>query len=195
VISGTDSSLGTKTAAFTQTYTVTDADANTVTVTEKIDGVTLRSYTATLGATNTFSVTGDTWLKLANGSHTLTVSASDGTATVTRTWTMIKSVTTAEFTLSTPRPAEAMPTKCICNVQGSWPLGSTLTVEVCNNANDASPTWEDITTKATTGQKHFFANTTKTAASWGFNIHVKLERGTAEATEICSIRSGGGNFE
>ena len=70
VISGSDANLGVKSAGFTQSYTVTDADGDSVTVTEKIDGVLLRSYNVTLGATNTFSVTGTTWLAQSNGSHT-----------------------------------------------------------------------------------------------------------------------------
>lgn len=46
VISGTDSNLGTKTAAFTQSYSVTDKDSGqTLTVTEYIDGTQKRSYT------------------------------------------------------------------------------------------------------------------------------------------------------
>ena len=74
----------------------------------------------------------------------------------------------------------------------SFPTGSTLQVWICNNGNDAEPTWEDITTKALTSQKHFFTNQTKTAASWGVKIKVKLLRGSAEGD--CYIQSVGGNF-
>lgn len=195
VISGSDGDLGTKAEAFTQTYTVTDPDAGaTVTVVEKLDGKQIRSYTATLGATNSFSITGDRWIKLLNGVHTMTVTATDQLgASVTRTWTFTKSVTSIDFTLTQPLPADAMPTKCIVNLTGSFPLGSDLTVEVCNNGNDASPTWEDITSKALSGQKHFFQNSTKTAAEWGFNLRVRLNRGTASG--LVAISSIGGNFE
>ena len=41
-------------------------------------------------------------------------------------------------------------------------------------------------------QKHFFTNQTKTAASWGVKIKVKLLRGSAEGD--CYIQSVGGNF-
>lgn len=47
-------------------------------------------------------------------------------------------------------------------------------------------------TKALTSQKHFFTNQTKTAASWGVKIKVKLLRGSAEGD--CYIQSVGGNF-
>ena len=40
--------------------------------------------------------------------------------------------------------------------------------------------------------KHFFTNQTKTAASWGVKIKVKLLRGSAEGD--CYIQSVGGNF-
>ena len=72
------------------------------------------------------------------------------------------------------------------------PAGAKFTVEVCNNGNDASPTWEDITQKARTGQKHYFTNKTKTAAAWGVKVKAKLLRGSA--TETCYIQSIGGNF-
>lgn len=195
VISGEDGELGTKNEGFGQSYTVTDPDAGAVvTVVEKLDGKEIRTYTATLGATNTFDITGDRWVKLLNGPHTMTITATDQLgASVTRTWTFTKSVTSIEFTLTNPLPADDMPTKCIVNLTGSLPIGSILTVEACNNGNDANPSWEDITSKVLSNQKHFFQNTTKTAAEWGFNLRVKLERGTA--TGLVAISSVGGNFE
>ena len=88
--------------------------------------------------------------------------------------------------------ADAMPTKALVNIQGNFPAGCTLQVWICNNGNDASPTWEDITQKARTGQKHYFTNQTKTAAAWGVKVKAKLLRGSA--TETCYIQSIGGNF-
>lgn len=76
--------------------------------------------------------------------------------------------------------------------KGDFPAGCTLQVWICNNGNDASPTWEDITQKARTGQKHYFTNQTKTAAAWGVKVKAKLLRGSA--TETCYIQSIGGNF-
>ena len=82
VISGSDTDLG----SFTTTppsyeYTVTDADGHQVTVVEKLDTTTLRTYTATLGDTNELEITADQWLKLLNGDHTLTITATDGVDT------------------------------------------------------------------------------------------------------------------
>lgn len=172
---------------------MTDADGHQVDVIESLDGVAIKSYTATLGQTNTLSLTGDQWLKLTNGQHTLTIKATDAKdASVVRTLTFTKAVTSVEFVQTVAMTADAMPTKALVNIQGNFPAGCTLQVWICNNGNDASPTWEDITTKALNSQKHFFTNTTKTASDWGVKVKVKLLRGSA--TETCYIQSIGGNF-
>lgn len=194
VISGSDTNLG----SFSATppnyeYTVTDADGHQVTVVEKLDGVQLRSYTATLGSTNTFSISADAWLKVLNGAHTITITATDAkNESVVRTLTFTKAVTAIEFVQTVAMAADEMPTKALVNIQGSFPNGSTLIVEICNNGNDEAPTWEVITNKVLTGQKHFFTNTQKTADEWGVKIRVKLLRGSA--TDPCFIQSVGGNF-
>lgn len=194
VISGSDGDLGSfSSAAPTHEYVVTDADGHQVDVVESLDGVAIKSYTVTLGQTNTLSLTSDQWLKLTNGQHTLTIKATDAKgASVVRTLTFTKAVTSVEFAQTVAMTADAMPTKALVNIQGNFPAGCTLQVWICNNGNDASPTWEDITTKALNSQKHFFTNTTKTASDWGVKVKVKLLHGSA--TETCYIQSIGGNF-
>jgi hypothetical protein len=194
-ISGSDGSLGTKVAPFTQNYTVTDPDAGaSVTVVEKIDGTTLRTYTPTLGATNTFSVTGNTWLKLTNGAHTLTITATDNLGGVaTRTYTFTKNMTSFSIQPTVPFPAESMPTRIAISVSRSIPGGADFEVLVCNNANDASPTWEDATSAVEGGLVHVFENTTKTAANWAVGIQVNVSRGTGSGA--CYVSGIGGNFE
>ena len=88
--------LGTKSSGFTISYSVDDKDAgDTLTVTEKLDGTTKRTYTATRKTTNSFAVTGEYFQKITNGSHTMTVTVTDGKATVTKTFTFTKAVTAA----------------------------------------------------------------------------------------------------
>ena len=195
VISGTDSNLGTKTAAFTQSYSVTDKDSGqTLTVTEYIDGTQKRSYTATSGQTYSFNITAAEWVKLLNGSHTLKIVAADNYGgSATRTYTFTKNETEIELTLATPLTADDMVTKGIMSVVRQIPAGAKFTVEVCNNGNDASPTWEDVTQNVVSGSKFFLSNTTKTASAWGYNFRIKVKRGTA--TGDCFITSAGGNFE
>lgn len=195
VISGTDSNLGTKTAAFAQSYSVTDEDSGqTLTVTEYIDGTQKRSYTATSGQTYSFNITAAEWVKLLNGSHTLKIVAADNYGgSATRTYTFTKNETEIELTLATPLTADDMVTKGIMSVVRQIPTGAKFTVEVCNNGFDTSPTWEDVTQNVVSGSKFFLSNTTKTASAWGYNFRIKVKRGTA--TGDCFITSAGGNFE
>lgn len=155
--------------------------------------ITIKINTVTLGQTNTLTIGSEAWLKVVNGSHTLKIVATDAKdASVTRTLTFTKAVTSVEFEQTLAMEADAMPTKALVNIQGNFPAGCTLQVWICNNGNDTSPTWEDITQKARTGQKHYFTNKTKTAAAWGVKVKAKLLRGSA--TETCYIQSIGGNF-
>jgi hypothetical protein len=194
-ISGSDSNLGTKTAAFTQGYTVTDSDAGaTITVVEKIDSVQKRSYTATSGAAQTFSVTDDDFIRLGNGSHTLTITASDQYgASATRTYTFSRNEGQIEVSLITPLTADAMPERIAMTIQKAMPSGATFQVLACNNGNDVSPAWEDVTGAITSGIVYHFANAVKTAANWGVNFKVLVDRNCA--TGDCHISSIGGNFD
>lgn len=195
VISGSDGNLGVKTADFVQTYTVTDPDEGaTVTVVEKIDGVVHRTYSVVLGATNTFDITGVTWLRLLNGSHTMTITATDNLGGVaTRTYTFTKNMTSFSIQPSIPFEASVMPTRIALSVSRSIPGGSTFEVLVCNNANDASPTWEDATSAVVGNLVHVFTNATKTAATWAVGIKVNVDRGTGSGA--CYVSGIGGNFE
>lgn len=194
VISGTDSNLGVKSKGFTGTYTVTDADNNAVTVTEAIDGVQIRSLVATLGETITYGVTENTWLALPNGSHTLTIRATDGIDTSVRTYTFTKLVNTLKIMNSTPWRASGRPTRIMLVITRNIPSTAIFKVEVCNNGYDASPTWEDATDAVTSGLVHVFTNTDKEdETDWGVLVRVTVERNGA--TGACYVSAIGGNFE
>ena len=184
-------SLGTKSSGFTVSYSVDDEDAvDTLTVTEKLDGTTKRTYTATRKATNSFAVTGEYFQKITNGSHTLTVTVTDGKATVTKTFTFTKAVTAASITLAQPMEADAQITLCAITVGGLIPAGAVFKVEVTNNGKDSSPVWEDITTKSRDGRNHLFANQTA-VNGFAFNFRITAERGVSgEGGYIASIQGG-----
>ena len=193
VISGSDSNLGVKSAGFSGTYTITDANNNSVTVTESIDGVQIRAFVATLGATNTYGITGNTWLTLPNGSHTLTIRATDGIDTAVRTYTFTKLVESFTIQNSTPWASSVMPTRIMLVVTRNIPTTATFKVEVCNNGYDTTPTWENCTDAVISGLIHVFTNKTKTASNWGVKVRVTVERNGA--TGACYISAIGGNFE
>ncbi|WP_223454260.1 DUF6273 domain-containing protein [Faecalibacterium prausnitzii] len=183
--------LGTKSSGFTVSYSVDDEDAmDTLTVTEKLDGTTKRTYTATRKTTNSFAVTGEYFQKITNGSHTMTVTVTDGKATVTKTFTFTKAVTAASITLAKPMEADAQITLCAITVGGLIPADAVFKVEVTNNGKDSSPVWEDATTEARNGRNHLFTNQTA-AKGFAFNFRVTAERGASgESGYIASIQGG-----
>ena len=182
---------GTKSSGFTISYSVDDEDAvDTLTVTEKLDGTTKRTYTATRKTTNSFAVTGEYFQKITNGSHTMTVTVTDGKATVTKTFTFTKAVTAASITLAKPMEADAQITLCAITVGGLIPADAVFKVEVTNNGKDSSPVWEDATTEARNGRNHLFTNQTA-ANGFAFNFRVTAERGASgESGYIASIQGG-----
>lgn len=192
-ISGSDVDLGIKESGFSQTYVVNDEDGGIINVTEYIDNLPIRSYNATLGATNSFDVGGEDWLKLSNGNHTLTIEASDSLGDVTtRNYTFTKYVT--EFTIETrPIVATTRPTRISLTIGRSIPSGATFVVEVCNNGYDDNPTWEDCTSAVVSNLVHTFTNTTKTSSQWGVSIRLTVNRNGSSGS--CYVDTIGGNFE
>ena len=192
-ISGYDRDLGEKNTNFTQTYTVTDGDNNTVTVTEYLDNVKVRSYVATLGATNTFVIADATWLVLPNGIHTMRITATDGLDEASRTFTFTKSVEKLVVKRTVPMDSSTQPKSIMVTVVKNIPENAIFKVEACNNAYDTNPTWEDMTSRVLQGRIYDFTNSVKTAGKWGVNIRVTVERNGSEGA--CYITEIGGNFE
>ena len=184
------SNLGTKDAGFTVSYTVSDVDGDEVSVTEAIDGVTKRTFTAALGTSNSFKVNGEYFMKLLNGDHTMTITANDGKASTVHSLTFKKEVTGASVTLEAPMEADALITICVLSVAGFIPADAHYTVEVTNNAKDDAPVWEDCTAEVKSGANHIFEN--KTAANgFAFNFRVTAERGASgEGGYINSVQGG-----
>ena len=190
----TGTNLGTKTAGFNLTYTVADADGDTVTVKEYLDNVLQRTYTATLGATNTFQcVTAANFQTVLNGAHTLKVVANDGKAdSAAYTITFTKKVTKATITLASALPADDIIQVMVMTLTSSIPADANLKVLVTNNANDSSPVWEDATADIKSGVNHVFTN--KTAANgFAFNFKLTVERGASDTGGY--ISNIGGAFE
>ena len=186
--SGSD--LGTKSEGFSIAYSVGDEDGDSVSVTEAIDGVTMRTFSATLGGSNSFAVTGDTFFKLLNGDHTLTASANDGQATTVHKLTFKKSVTAASITLAEPMEADAKITICVLSVAGDIPADAQYSVKVTNNAKDTAPVWEDCTAEVKNGGNHVFTNETA-ANGFAFNFKVEVERGASGIGGYISSVQGG----
>ena len=181
--------LGSKTAAFSFKYTPNDADGDKLTVTEKLDGVVKKTRTnVTSGTQLTFECasTATEFQKILNGSHTITIEASDGKASATFTATFTKAVHKATITLKTPLAVSGDITAAVMSVVGQIPVGAVYKVEATNNAKDTSPVWQDVTAEVKSGANIVFTN--KTAANGAaFNFRITVERGTSAGGYISGV--------
>ena len=194
-INASSTNLGEKNAPFGFGYTVTDADGDTLTVTEKLDGKTTATRTGVASGTAlTFEQAADAagFQRVLNGSHTLTVEASDGKETTSASATFTKAVHAASVTLAEPLTVEGDITVAVLQVTGSIPDDAKFKAEVTNNALDSSPVWQDATTEVKKGVNIVFENKTATSGA-AFNFRVSVERG--ESGEGGYIEAVSGAFQ
>lgn len=181
----TGTELGEKNAPFMVGYTVTDKDGDPMTVTEKLDGT--EQVVKTEVATGT-ALTVE-WLsekvgyqQVLNGSHTITLTVSDGKTSVDWTATFTKNVTGAQVSLTAPLTADDTITVAALTLEGSFPADLSLSVELTNNARDETPVWENCT-DIQSGESRAFVHhafTNKTAArGFAFNYKITAARGAS----------------
>ena len=183
--------LGEKSEGFTIPYTVSDAERQEVTVTEKVGNLVKRTYKPTLGRQNTFEVTGEYLQKILNGAQTVQIVATDSAGkSSTLSLAFTKAVHRAVITLSEPLAVEKQITVAVLAITGKIPVDAECTVELTNNGSDPEPVWEDATADVKAGRNHPFQNKTQTNG-WAFNFRVTVERGeSGEDGNIVSIQGG-----
>ncbi|MDR7318928.1 DNRLRE domain-containing protein [Brevibacillus nitrificans] len=194
-IDGSDTNLGAIGTAPSINYTVTEPESDSFTITELLNGQQIRSFSGVAGQQNTATIDQDRWLRLALGvQHELRIRATDSKGQFAdRIYTFTRTETQIQFDLKNPFLCDAKPTRVLVTLDGTFPDGSTVLVEVCNNAYDAVPAYEDATGPSLAGRGYIFTNETKTAADWGINIRITINKGTA--TEKVILNGFGGAFD
>ena len=185
--------LGILNNGFTCNYSVDDADEDdSISVKLDLDGNEISSYTAVKQQNETYSISGNDWLKITSGSHTFTISANDGASTTKNEITFTRECNKTVFSLETPLPADDVISICSLKIKGLIATDTILTCEVTNNANDTTPVWEDCTAKVKTEMVYAFKN--KSAENgFAFNFRISAQRGASGAGGyITSIEGGFG---
>ena len=180
-INASSTNLGKQNAPFNFAYTVTDADGDTLTVTEKLDGKTTATRTGIASGTALIFGQGSTaenFQRILNGSHTIQITANDGKESTSLNATFTKSVTSASVTLAEPLTVEGDITVAVLQVTGSIPDDAVFKAEVTNNANDPSPVWQDATVEVQKGVNIVFTNSVATNGA-AFNFRVSVSRGAS----------------
>lgn len=180
-INASSTNLGKQNAPFNFAYTVTDADGDALTVTEKLDGKTTATRTGIASGTAlTFGQgsTAENFQRILNGSHTIEITANDGKESTSLNATFTKSVTSASVTLTTPLAVDGDITVAVLQVTGSIPDDAVFKAEVTNNGKDSSPVWQDATVEVKKGVNIVFTNSEATNGA-AFNFRVSVSRGAS----------------
>lgn len=174
-------------------YTVDDPDAeDTLTVTEMLDDVVLRTIPNTERNKPYRAGFEDAWPSLGNGAHALTITVSDGKGDI--------AVAKFRFTRDEKRvrvrlwePIETEQSASVALISATYnAMENLVMVEITNNAFDENPAWEDMTDKFMDRRKYFFTNDYKSAEKWGVNVRVTLEKATV--LDIVRLRRIAGAF-
>ena len=182
-ISGSDEDKGNIWITPSLTYQVSDTAETTVNVVEKIDNETTQTRTGvTLDSDITFDLS--SWDNLADETqHTLNITATNAESqTASRTWTFTKLYDKLQFysdAITTDAAAEKIHFVIDYVKTGS----PTLKVEVTNNANAVSPTWEDATSAVTANEVYEFTNTPQ--ADFGVAVRVTITKSAATERVYC----------
>ena len=179
-VSGTD--LGEKKDVFDVIYSVSYFYGDALTITEKIDNITINTRTnISSGSSLTFSNLNNltSFQTILNGKHTLEIIANDGKASTSFTFTFTKKVTEADITLKEALAVEGDISVAILKIEGSIPEDAILTVLVTNNGKDSNPVWQDATTQVLNNKNIVFTNKENINGA-AFNFKVNIKRGPSD---------------
>ena len=195
VITGSNSSLGTIESAPTYKYSVTDAEGDAITIIERVNDIVVRTFAALPNTEYTFSISHEEWLQLwPNTAYAISIEATDerGAKSV-RSLSFQRKTIKSVITLKNPFETDIHANRIMLNPTVTIPDGAIFKAEACNNAFDDNPNWEDITERALSGKGYVFTFDVKTAAQWGVDLRLTLERGTATSPII--LDGFGGAFD
>ncbi|WP_219817201.1 Ig-like domain-containing protein [Brevibacillus laterosporus] len=195
VISGQNEDLGALSSVPTKKYTVTEPEGDAFTITEKINGKVIRTFAGTASKENIATIPLDMWIRLSlTEVHTLSIEATDSKGMKsTRTFTFRRSADRIIFALKKPFDTTIAAKRILITIDATVPAGADYKVEVCNNAFDESPTWEDATNHVKFNRGFIFTNKEKTAEKWGVSVRFVFVKGVA--TEPVIVRGFGGAFD
>lgn len=177
-------------------YTVADGDNHTMTITEKIDGIVFNTRTNVASATTlTYTPSDLAWLRTRiNQMVNIEITADDGNGGVTTvTYPITRTTPEIDLQLKTPFVTDVAARRLLLQLEGNIPNDAIVSVQACNNAFDASPTWENATNLVLSGFPYPFNNKVKIATKWGVSFKIRIERGGS--TQPIYIDGLGGAFD
>ena len=174
-------------------YTVTDAEGDRITITERLNGKVLQTYTVNTGTSCTVNIPNMSWLGCGSSTNTIEINARDTAGgSNSKTITFRRAIDRIEV-ITNPIKTNKAVTKISLEV-GWNTANASGQVFVCNNAYDASPTWENMTNSVGSSLVYNLTNKTKTASNWGVSVKVIVKKDGGSTGEV-SLYSIKGTYE
>ena len=169
------SSLGKQNSPFSFKYVIKDQEGDTTDVRFLYADMVLGEVKGVeLGREQTFTIKNVDFAQIPAGEISIKIEAKDDKGGVSnRLVSFIKEINGCGYVYKKETPAKA--TQIIVTVSASVDEKSTLKVSVCNNANDSSPAWEEITDQL--DNIYNIKNTSKTAGKWALGVKTEIIRG------------------
>lgn len=188
-----NTSLGSIVSIPTIEYMVQDDIDKTVNITEKINDITLFTGNISTDTKRTVSISNEQWSKFV-GDCTLEIIATNPSGeSSTMLITFTKGTSNRLEVKTKPLAVEDMPEKISLEIDWTT-ANATGKAYVSNNALDARPIWEEMTSKINTNDVYLFANKTKEAENWAVSVRVVIEKDAGSTSEI-NIYGIRGTFE
>ena len=188
-----NTNLGLISSKPTINYSVTDAEGDEIIITERLNGKVLQTYTVSSGTSCTVNIPNMSWLGCGNSTNTIEINARDSAGgSSNKTITFTRAIDRIEV-ITNPIKTDKAVTKISLEVGWNTENASGQ-VFVCNNAYDASPTWENMTNSVGSNLVYNLTNTIKTAAEWGVSVKVIVKKDGGSTGEV-SLYSIKGTYE
>ena len=184
IISGQDDDLGPIWTKPTITYQVSDTAGQTLTqIVESINNTTVRTINSPTPNTDIeFDLT--SWANLADeASYICKIHAENAIGMIAERTHTFRKLFDRLIVESEAQQTDEAAFNVAVNALFD---GGAIEVEACNNAFDASPTWEDMTQEFLQGSAHTFENDTKTGTYWGVKIRITILKGEQERVYLNS---------
>ena len=174
-------------------YTVTDAEGDQITITERLNGKVLQTYTVNSGTSCTVNIPNMSWLGCSSSTNTIEINARDTAGNSTnKSITFTRAIDRIEV-ITNPIKTDKAVAKISLEVGWNTENASGQ-VFVCNNAYDTSPTWENMTSSVGSNLVYNLTNKTKTASNWGLSVKVIVKKDGGSTGEV-SLYNIKGTYE
>lgn len=198
IISGKDLDLGELETDLFYEYSVTDPEKDESFVTISLDNnVITKRFKVVDGQQYKIDLKGLDFLAIPPGRHTLVIEAEDDKGFISqRRITFVRVVKRLVMKLHPDKIIETdeLANRALVSTAGMYVArGAELKIEVCNNAFDDEPTWEDATAMALSERAYNFTNETKTADKAGIDIRMTIDK--KDAQNLSYISTVGGSFD